>query len=78
MLAIKLLSTHASTLIDPGHIWVVSGSDPDCYPGQWVIRVSEVDPVSTLIASVSHQLSNTFRKTIITSHNNNIQTSGLV
>ena len=43
----------------PGHIFSgssgsdpvynLSGSDPDCYPGQWVIRVSSSDPVSTLI-----------------------------
>ena len=25
-----------------------SGSDPDYYPGHWVIRVSDADPVSTL------------------------------
>jgi len=42
------VSAHASTLIKPGHIWVRSGSDPDHYPGQWVIRVSDVDPVATL------------------------------
>ena len=29
-------------------IRVISGSDPDCYPGQRVIRVSSCDPVSTL------------------------------
>ena len=39
---------HASTLIKPGHIRVIFGADPDCYPGQWVIRVSDADPVSTL------------------------------
>ena len=36
--------SHASALVNPGQ----SGSDPDCYPGQWVIRVSSSDPVSTL------------------------------
>ena len=36
------------SLIQPGHIWVKSGSDPDYYPGQWVIQVSGTDPVSTL------------------------------
>ena len=35
-------------LIQPGHIRVKSGSDPDYYPGQWVIRVSGTDLVSTL------------------------------
>ena len=28
------------SLIQPGHIWVKFGSDPGCYPGQWVIWVS--------------------------------------
>ena len=35
--------------MQPGHIRVKSGSDPDSNPGQWVIRVSGTDPVSTLI-----------------------------
>ena len=30
---------------------VISGSDPDYYMGQWVIRVSDVDPVATLICN---------------------------
>ena len=37
-------------LYKPGHIRVISGSDPDYYPGQWVIWVSDGDPVSTLEA----------------------------
>ena len=40
---------HTSTLIKLGHIQVRSGSDPDYYPGQWVIWVSDADPVSTLM-----------------------------
>ena len=43
------VSARASILIKPGQIRVRSGSDPDYYPGQWVIRVSDVDPVSTLV-----------------------------
>ena len=31
------LSVHVSSLIEPCHIQVRSGSDPNCYPGQWVI-----------------------------------------
>ena len=42
------VSAHASTLIEPGYIWVTSGSDPDYYLGQWVIWVSDTDTVSTL------------------------------
>ena len=38
----------STDLIKPGRIRVTSGSDPDYYPGQWVIRVSGSDPVSTL------------------------------
>ena len=30
-------------------MWVTSRSDPDCYLGQWVNRVSSHDPVSKLI-----------------------------
>jgi len=44
------VSAHASTLIKLGHIWVSSGSDPDYYPGQWVIWVSDADLVAMLIA----------------------------
>ena len=43
---------HASPLIKPGHILVRSESDLDYYPGQWVIRVSDSDPVSTLMHTV--------------------------
>ena len=43
------VSARASILIKPGHIRVRSGSDPEWYPGQWVIRVSDPDPVSTLV-----------------------------
>ena len=45
------VSARASILIKPGQIRVRSGSDPDYYPGQWVIRVSDVDPVSTLMVT---------------------------
>ena len=41
-------------LIQPGHIRVKFGSDPDYYPGQWVIQVTGTDPVSTLISSIRH------------------------
>ena len=37
-----------SDFIDPSYIWVKSGSDLDCYLGQWVIQVSSRDPASTL------------------------------
>ena len=39
-----VVSTH---LIKLGCIRVTSGSDPHYYPGQWVIRVSDGDPVAT-------------------------------
>ena len=39
------------SLIQPGHIRVKSGSDPDYYPGQWVIRVTGTDPVSILMVT---------------------------
>ena len=39
-------STH---LIKLGRIRVISGSDPHYYLGQWVIRVSDGDPVATLV-----------------------------
>ena len=42
----------STNLIKPGRIRVTSGSDPDYYPGQWVIRVSGGDPVSTLTCSI--------------------------
>ena len=44
-------------LIKPGHIRVTSGSNLHYYPGQWVIQVSDGDPVATLattIRQVSH------------------------
>ena len=31
--------------------WVKSGCDP-VYPGQWVIRVSDADPVLTLVTAI--------------------------
>ena len=37
---------------------MLSGSDPDCYPGQWVIRVSSSDPVSTLSQEAQDEDSN--------------------
>ena len=40
---------HARTLIKMSHIQVRSRSDSECYPGQWVIRVSDADPVLTLM-----------------------------
>ena len=43
------ISADASTLIKPGHILVRVGSDLDYYLGQWVIRVSDAEPVSTLV-----------------------------
>jgi len=50
-------SAHASTLINLGRIRVKSGYDPDYYPGQRVIRVSDGDPVSTLVAMIhSHSI----------------------
>ena len=45
-----VVSTH---LIKPGHIRVISGSDLHYYPGQWVIQVSDGDPVATLIFTYS-------------------------
>jgi len=48
------VSVHASILIKPGHIWDGFRSDPDYYLGQWVIWVSDVDPVSMLDQSRQH------------------------
>ena len=39
-------------LIKSGHIQVKSGSDLDYYLGQWVIQVSDADPVSTLVPTL--------------------------
>ena len=36
-------------VIKPGCIRVISRSDPHYYPSQWVIRVSDGDPVATLM-----------------------------
>ena len=44
----KVSCLQQASLIQLGHIRVRSGFDPDYYPGQWVIRVSGTDPVSTL------------------------------
>ena len=41
-----VVSTH---LIKSGRIWVTSGSDLHYYLGQWVIRVTDGDPVATLV-----------------------------
>ena len=43
---VLVVSTH---LIKLGRIWVTFGSDPHYYPGQWVIRVSDGDPVATVV-----------------------------
>ena len=43
-ITIAKILTHTSILA----IWVKSGSDPDCYPDHWVIRVSSGDLVSML------------------------------
>ena len=53
-MAVKLFPAHSPTLIDPGHTWVTSGSDPDYYPGQWVIWVSDADAISTLIQKLGY------------------------
>ena len=36
-----------------GQKWVISGSDPEYSMGQWVIWVSDVDPVATLLLSIN-------------------------
>ena len=41
------ITVDASNLIKLGHIRIKSEYDPD-YPGQWVIQVSDADPVLTL------------------------------
>ena len=57
------VSTH---LIKPGHIPITSGSDPHYYPGQWVIRVSDADPVVTLFITCPrgriHRQTHTYRR----------------
>ena len=32
-----------------GHKWVICGSHPDCFVGQWVKWVNKCDPLSTLV-----------------------------
>ena len=47
-------------LIKPGRIRVTFGPDPHYFLGQWVIRVSDGDPVATLtqiVASVACRVS---------------------
>ena len=39
----------------PGHIWVKSGSNPDCYLSCQIIRVSSCYQVSTVIAVMTGQ-----------------------
>ena len=53
---VSLYST--GSYLDQIRVWpgLLSGSDPDCYPGQLVIWVSGTDPVSTLTSKVPHNI----------------------
>ena len=50
----KVSCLQQMSFISTGHIQVKSGSDLDYYLGQWIIRVSGTDPVSTLILTYCH------------------------
>ena len=51
-----IISATHSHKFDTGQKRVIFGSDPDYSMGQWVIQVSDIDPVATLVCMSVHCL----------------------